>query len=181
MNSTSNKPQKIGFAFARCELGVLLAARTAVGVCWIALGDDETELEAQLQASFPHAQITRDDAGLARELALVALSTKGEIDFSSIPLDVRATEFQWRVWRELGKLKRGETVSYGELAKRLDLPNSVRAVAAACGRNPLALVFPCHRVIGKSGALTGYRWGLERKKMLLKTEASCFSSREPKA
>lgn len=161
---------RIRFSTARCELGHVLVARTEVGVCSVALGDDESELETQLREEFSRAEISRDDESLKRELELVVSSTKGQTDWSSLPLDVQATAFQWRVWRELGLLKRGETVSYGELANRMDLPKSVRAVAAACGRNPVALVHPCHRVVGKDGALTGYRWGLERKRLLLELE-----------
>ncbi len=164
------KGAAICFAAAPCELGFVLVARTEVGVCSVMLGDDEIALEAQLRAEFFAAQIRRDEADLQVEIEIVLGHLRGAAPSPILPLDVRATAFQGRVWLELTKIQRGETVSYGELAARLEVPQAVRAVAAACGRNPVALLHPCHRVVGKNGELTGYRWGLERKLALLELE-----------
>ena len=172
----------IWFAIARCDgngpdesgclnnLGWILVARTEVGVCSVALGDDESALETQLRAEFFAAQIGRDERELQDEIETVLQLLRGQEPSILLPLDVRATAFQARVWRELQNIRRGETVSYGELSQRLEMPQAVRAVASACGKNPLAILTPCHRVIGKGGELTGYRWGLERKRTLLKGE-----------
>lgn len=164
---------QIRFTMARCELGQLLLARTDVGVCSVMLGEDESELETRLRDEFFVAQIARDDQNLRPETEIVLASLRGRMPSPILPLDVRATAFQARVWLELTRLPRGETVSYGELATRMGMPKSVRAVAAACAQNPVALVHPCHRVVGRNGELTGYRWGLERKKLLLELEAQC--------
>ena len=160
----------IVFAVARCELGLILVARTEIGVCSVALGDEEIALENGLKTEFFAAKIARDDEKLRGELEIVLESMKNAMPSPILRLDVRATAFQWRVWREMTRIGRGETVSYGELAARLEIPSAVRAVAAACGKNPVALVHPCHRIVGKNGALTGYRWGLERKRSLLESE-----------
>jgi AraC family transcriptional regulator of adaptative response/methylated-DNA-[protein]-cysteine methyltransferase len=161
---------EIIFTLARCELGLILVARTAIGVCSVALGDDDESLETALRNEFFAAKIERDDDNLRGELEIVLNSMKESMPSPILSLDVRASAFQWRVWQELTRIGRGETVSYGELAARMKIPQSVRAVAAACGKNPVALVHPCHRVVGKNGALTGYRWGIERKRALLETE-----------
>lgn len=165
------KGAEIRFACAPCELGFVLVARTDVGVCSVMLGDDETALESRLRDEFFAAQITRDEADLPHEIKFVLAHLRGAAPSPTLPLDVRATAFQAKVWLELTKIKRGKTLSYGDLAARLEMPQAVRAVAAACGQNPVALVHPCHRVVGKNGALTGYRWGLKRKKALLEAEA----------
>ncbi len=163
---------QIRFDIASCGLGQILVARTDVGVCSVMLGEAAGELETRLRAEFFAAQIERDDDGLSAETETILASLRARMPSPQLPLDVRATAFEARVWLELTRLGRGEVVSYGELAARLEMPQAVRAVAAACGRNPVALVHPCHRVVGKGGALTGYRWGLERKKKLLETEMS---------
>ncbi len=160
----------IRFATAACELGRILVARTAVGVCSVTLGDDESELETRLRAEFFAAKITRDDGDLESEIEHVTALLRGQMPSQMLPLDIRATAFQARVWLELTRLKRGETISYGELATRLEMPAASRAVASACGQNPVALVHPCHRVVGKNGELRGYRWGVERKRRLLGLE-----------
>jgi AraC family transcriptional regulator of adaptative response/methylated-DNA-[protein]-cysteine methyltransferase len=159
----------IRFATTPCDLGYLLVTRTAKGVCSVALGDDPQSLEKALRSEFFAAQIERDNQNLASEIEEVLLHLQGNSPSIVLPLDVRATAFQWQVWKELTNLQRGETVSYGELAARLGMPNAMRAVASACGKNPVALVHPCHRVVGKKGELAGYRWGIERKKRLLET------------
>jgi len=160
----------IRFAFAPCELGWVLIARTDVGVCSVALGEDVAYLEAALRAEFFAAIIERDDDALKGELETVLDSLSGHTAFPALAIDIRATAFQWRVWKELQRLERGETVSYGQLAQRIGDPKAVRAVASACARNPVALVHPCHRVVGKNGSLAGFRWQIERKKKLLELE-----------
>ncbi|HEX9997752.1 MAG TPA: methylated-DNA--[protein]-cysteine S-methyltransferase, partial [Abditibacterium sp.] len=143
---------EIIFTLARCELGFILVARTKIGVCSVALGDDEESLETSLRTEFFAAKIEREDDNLRGELEIVLNSMKESMPSPILSLDVRASAFQWRVWQELTRIGRGETVSYGELAARMKIPQSVRAVAAACGKNPVALVHPCHRVVGKNGA-----------------------------
>ncbi|BCM90252.1 bifunctional transcriptional activator/DNA repair enzyme Ada [Abditibacteriota bacterium] len=160
----------IRFAVQECELGFVLVARTPVGVCSIALGDRTDELEAGLRAEFFAAQIERDDAALKDELRAILDSLEGKTAFPDLPLDIRATAFQARVWKELQRIERGETISYSQLAERMGEPKAVRAVASACARNPVALVHPCHRVVGKDGAARGFRWSIERKRRLLERE-----------
>ena len=161
----------IRFGITACELGFVLVARTEVGVCSVALGDEEQALETQLKDEFFAAQIERDEPALALELQLVLDSLGGKTGFPDLALDVRATPFQARVWRELQRIERGERITYSQLAERIGEPKAVRAVASACARNPVALVHPCHRVVGKDGASRGFRWNIERKKKLLEREA----------
>lgn len=160
----------IRFGVAPCELGALLIAKTPIGVCSIALGNDENSLETELRAEFYAAQIIRDDALLSGELQLVKRMLAGEMAIPDWPLDVRATAFQARVWRELRAIPRGQTRTYAQIADTLEMPTAARAVARACATNPLALIVPCHRVVRGDGGLAGYRWGVERKKRLLQLE-----------
>ena len=150
--------------------GALLVSATDRGVASVALGPDETSLEAALAAEFPHAVRTRDDDGLAGVAAQVAAHVGGTGDASHLPLDVRATAFQWRVWRALRAIPRGETRTYTQLAEAIGSPSAVRAVARACATNPVAVVTPCHRVVRADGTLAGFRWGVERKAALLAGE-----------
>ncbi len=177
----SGAGETIEYATAACALGTLLVATTARGVCYIALGGDAASLETELRARFAQAAITPQTAnessangsGGTLHLAVAQiLSTLTEHPASfDLPLDIRATAFQQRVWKALQGIPRGETRSYSQVANELGHPRAVRAVAQACARNPLALVVPCHRVIGRDGAITGYRWGTERKQKLLELEA----------
>lgn len=160
----------IGYAVAPCELGWMLVARTQKGICSIALADDADTLEAELRERFPRATCLRQDAELRRELAAVAELVRTPAKGLYLPLDIRGTAFQRRVWDALRRIPCGEVVSYDMLASQLGLPKGARAVARACAANPLALAVPCHRVVGKDGALRGYRWGLNRKKQLLRKE-----------
>jgi len=161
----------IRFGIAPCELGFVLVARTDIGVCSVALGDDEDALQTQLRDEFFAATIERDEPALEPELQLVLDSLDGKTAFPNLALDVRATAFQARVWKELQRIERGEKITYSQLAERIGEPKAVRAVASACARNPVALVHPCHRVVGKDGASRGFRWCIERKKKLLEREA----------
>jgi AraC family transcriptional regulator of adaptative response/methylated-DNA-[protein]-cysteine methyltransferase len=155
-------------ATARCALGVVLVAATARGICAILLGDDAAALATELQARFPKATLTvpRADFGqvVAEVVRLVDDPAHGRL---TLPLDIRGTAFQRRVWEQLRQIPAGETRSYAEVAARLGRPRGARAVAAACAANTLAVAVPCHRVNGSDGELHGYRWGVERKRRLL--------------
>jgi AraC family transcriptional regulator of adaptative response/methylated-DNA-[protein]-cysteine methyltransferase len=165
------KGADIAYAVERCELGHLLLAATAHGVCKIALADSKAEPVAELQREFPHAQIRRDDGLLAELVGVLRRQLQGAHGpAAALPLDIRATAFQAKVWNYLRTIPAGETRSYGEIARALDLPTGARAVAGACAANPAAVIVPCHRVISAGGDLRGYRWGLERKRQLLARE-----------
>jgi AraC family transcriptional regulator of adaptative response/methylated-DNA-[protein]-cysteine methyltransferase len=164
----------IRYATAASPLGRMLVAATPVGVCAIAFGSDDAELLADLRKRFDRAQLlaAKGNTGwLAEAVAFVASQTTEHPLAATFPLDVRATAFQQRVWKALREIPRGQTRSYSELARQLGDPKAARAVAAACGANPVALAVPCHRVVGRDGALTGYRWGVERKRRLLAAES----------
>ena len=160
----------IHFSVGECSLGSILVARSARGVCAIFLGDDPEVLLHELEDRFPKAQLIGGDedfdALVAKIVGFVEEPRKG----LDLPLDVRGTAFQQRVWRALQKIPVGETVSYADLAKRIGAPKAVRAVASACGANAIAVAIPCHRVVHKDGTASGYRWGVERKRELLKRE-----------
>jgi AraC family transcriptional regulator, regulatory protein of adaptative response / methylated-DNA-[protein]-cysteine methyltransferase len=160
----------------KSPLGRLLVAATERGICSVALGDDDDTLIAGLCAEFPQASIERVDAGRDDWLAAIIARVNAQIAPQPSPtplppIDIRATAFQWRVWQALQRIPRGETRSYSSIAAEIGAPRSVRAVANACGRNRLAIVVPCHRVIREDGSLGGYRWGVSRKQALLEREA----------
>ncbi len=163
--------ETIRFATTPCELGLLLVAATEHGVCSVMLGEQANELEQSLRGQFHAARIVPDAIGLEGYTAAVLGAMSDHPMAGDLPLDIRATAFQARVWQTLQQIPRGETRSYAELAKSLGQPTAVRAVARACASNPVAIAVPCHRVIGSDGSLTGYRWGVERKKALLEMEA----------
>lgn len=163
----------IRYCIAPSPLGRMLVATTDVGICSIAFGRDDQELVTGLREQFSKAQLVsaKGNTGwLAEAVAFVASQLGEHPQAAKFPLDVRATAFQKRVWNALQQIPRGETRSYSELALQLGAPTASRAVAGACGANPVAIAVPCHRVVGKSGALTGYRWGVERKRRLLEAE-----------
>lgn len=166
----------IRYTTAACPLGRVLLAATDKGVCAISLGDSDAELEAFLDEEFPAATRMRDAAGLADWLAELLHRLTGEPPHQELPLDVRATAFQRRVWEELRRIPIGETRSYREVAAAIGAPGAVRAVARACATNPVSVVIPCHRVIGSDGGLCGYRWGLARKKKLLAKERTATAA-----
>ncbi|WP_421917177.1 methylated-DNA--[protein]-cysteine S-methyltransferase [Mesorhizobium sp.] len=162
---------EIAFAIGDGTLGMVLVARGAVGVCAIAIGEDEDELMLDLAGRFPAARHRRDEAGLRPVLASVIRFIANPGEELDLPLDVsRGTPFQRRVWDELRTIPTGATISYGALARRIGKPGSVRAVANACAANAIALGIPCHRVIHDDGTLSGYRWGVESKRALLESE-----------
>jgi AraC family transcriptional regulator, regulatory protein of adaptative response / methylated-DNA-[protein]-cysteine methyltransferase len=165
------KGERIRFTVTDCHLGKLLVAATDRGICAVTLGEDGKDLETKLRAQFPAAEIVAD-TGL-NWVTRVILLANGEGPLATeLPLDLRATAFQMRVWQALQQIPTGETRSYAEVAKEIGQPTAVRAVARACASNPLAVVIPCHRVVGSDGSLTGYRWGVERKRKLLAKERS---------
>ena len=167
---------QIGFAVGDCPLGKLLIAATPRGLCSVILGDSDKELARQLRAQFPLAKI-QPEPRLASMLVLVVSQFSKHPATLDLPLDLRATAFQMRVWEALRRIPRGETRSYAQLAASLGQPTAARAVARACATNPVAVVVPCHRVIGSNGKLTGYRWGVERKKKLLEIEGATADRR----
>jgi AraC family transcriptional regulator, regulatory protein of adaptative response / methylated-DNA-[protein]-cysteine methyltransferase len=161
---------RLRYTVAPSPLGRLLVAATERGIAAVSLGDSDAALEATLRAEYPAAEIERDDTALAPRVRDVVRRLAGG-GGPTLPLDINATAFQWRVWQELLRIPAGSTRTYGEVARDLGQPKAARAVARACATNPVALVIPCHRVVAGDGGLGGYRWGAERKKLLLEGEA----------
>lgn len=163
---------EIRFAVGECSLGSILVAQSAKGVCAILLGDDPERLVHDLQDRFPKAKLVAGDAGFEKTVAQVV----GFVDQPRIgldlPLDISGTAFQQRVWQALRTIPVGTTASYAEIARKIGQPSAVRAVAQACANNAIAVAIPCHRVVRTDGGLSGYRWGVERKQVLLDREAS---------
>lgn len=159
------------FAVRPCWLGLVLVAASAQGVCAILLGDDESALIQELRRRFSRARLIPGQEDFQDWLTRVTDWLEQPSQEWELPLDLRGTAFQIRVWRALQSIPPGQTTSYGQLAQQLGIPRSTRAVARACASNPLAVVVPCHRVLAKDGSLTGYRWGLPRKAALLQRES----------
>lgn len=170
---------EIRFAIGECTLGSILVAQSAVGVCAILLGDDPEALLRDLQDRFPAARLIGGDAGFERTVAAVVGFVEAPRLGLDLPLDIRGTAFQQRVWQALRRIPPGEMVTYAEIARRIGSPGAVRAVASACAANPLAVAIPCHRVVRSDGSLSGYRWGVERKGALLAREAVECLDRQP--
>ena len=162
---------EIRFAVGECSLGSILVAQSACGICAILLGDDPEALARELQDRFPSARLIGGDRRFERLIAKVVGFVEMPRLGLDLPLDVRGTAFQQRVWQALLKIPAGQTTSYAEIARRIGSPKSVRAVGGAVAANPLAVAIPCHRVVRTDGSLSGYRWGVERKRMLLEREA----------
>ena len=159
------------YTTAATPLGRLLVAATDRGICRVALGDDAAVLEADLAAEFPAARRRKDQTALDQWLRPILRYLEHGAPSLDLPLDIRATAFQRRVWQELQRIPFGETRTYAEVAKSIGQPKATRAVARACATNPVALIVPCHRVVREDGELGGYRWGVERKRSLLKQES----------
>ena len=192
--AAGGRGEQIGWCSARSPFGWVIVGATERGLCWLSLAGTKAEAEASLREEFPAAELRRDpalaemvDAALqsvcgpayspkktaAPQVAVSNATQPKRADSEQLappPVDLRGTAFQLRVWQALRQIPRGETRSYSQLAREMGAPNSTRAVARACAMNRVALVVPCHRVVGASGALTGYRWGVERKRMLLEAE-----------
>lgn len=160
----------VRFAVGQCSLGAILVAQSQRGICAILLGDDPDRLVRDLQDQFPKADIVGGDEAFEALIALVVGFVETPAVGLNLPLDVQGTAFQERVWRALREIPPGTTASYREIAERIGSPKAVRAVAQACAANPIAVAIPCHRVVRHDGALSGYRWGVERKRELLSRE-----------
>jgi AraC family transcriptional regulator of adaptative response/methylated-DNA-[protein]-cysteine methyltransferase len=164
------KGTEIRFAVGECWLGAILVAATEKGVCTIEFGDDPEKLVRAFQDRFPKARLIGGDkefeAQVARVVGFVEAPERGH----DLPLDIRGTAFQQRVWDAISAIPAGSTATYTELARRIGAPQSVRAVASACAKNAIAVAIPCHRVVCTDGSLSGYRWGVERKRALLHRE-----------
>jgi len=160
----------IAYDIVDCPLGKALIAATPIGICAVQFGTREAALVSELRGRFPRARIAKSPDLLRFAKARLRALFADDIRDAQLPLDVRATAFQARVWESLQAIPRGRTRTYAEIARSIGRPRSVRAVAGACASNPVALLIPCHRVIGSRGSLRGYRWGLERKKALLLRE-----------
>lgn len=161
----------IRFAVGQCSLGAILVAQSQRGVCAILLGDDPDALVRDLQDQFPKAQLIGGDADFEQLIAQVVGFIEAPSIGLNLPLDVRGTAFQERVWQALREVPPGTTVSYAEFADLIGAPKAVRAVAQACGANHIAVAIPCHRVVRRDGDISGYRWGVDRKRELLRREA----------
>jgi AraC family transcriptional regulator of adaptative response/methylated-DNA-[protein]-cysteine methyltransferase len=161
---------EVTYAIADSPLGRLLVAATAKGICSVKLGDRDESLERELREEYPAASIMPNRSDLASWVDAILTYLSGRRPHLDLPLDIQATAFQWKVWRYLQSIPYGETRAYSQVARAIGRPAAVRAVARACATNPACLVIPCHRVVGKDGSLTGYRWGVERKKKLLSNE-----------
>jgi len=164
------KGMSINFVIANSDLGKILVARTPRGICSVTFGDDDEMLQTALRDEFPNAEIKWDSDGLGAAVDAILRHLAGNVKHVDLPLDLQATSFQMQVWESLKKIPYGETRSYSEIAAELGDKKKVRAVARACATNRVAVVIPCHRVISSSGKLSGYRWGIERKKKLLANE-----------
>lgn len=162
--------EQIRFAVGQCSLGAILVAQSQKGVCAVFMGDDPDALVQTLQDRFPKAQLVGGDADFERVVAQVVGFVETPALGLDLPLDIRGTAFQARVWQALRKIPSGTTVSYTDIAAQIGAPASVRAVAQACGANLIAVAIPCHRVVRRDGGLSGYRWGVERKRELLARE-----------
>jgi AraC family transcriptional regulator of adaptative response/methylated-DNA-[protein]-cysteine methyltransferase len=160
----------IRFAVGQCSLGAILVAQSNRGVCAILLGDDPDALVHDLQDKFPRANLIGADHDFEQLIAKVVGFIEAPAIGLDLPLDLRGTVFQERVWMALREIPAGSTASYAEIAQRIGAPKSFRAVAQACGANSLAVAIPCHRVVRSDGNLSGYRWGVERKRQLLERE-----------
>lgn len=171
------KGERINYTIVDSGLGKLMVAATEKGICAVSFGETADSLRDELGEEFFAAEIENNDALLKEAVTAILRSLEGEKTILTLPLDLRASAFQMRVWSELRKIPCGETRSYAEIAKRIGSPRAVRAVARACATNPVALVNPCHRVVASDGKLSGYRWGIERKRQLLDDERNATGGR----
>ena len=169
-NAVMESTQTIHYTIVKSDLGWLLVASTEHGVCNVALGDNRKTLLETLKKRFPAARINQDDESLRDWASEIIAFVRNPKDGFNLPLDVRGTPFQQRVWKALREIPPGKKTTYQKIAQVIGKPLAHRAVANACGANPLALLIPCHRVLRKDGQLGGYRWGTDRKRQLLRWE-----------
>jgi AraC family transcriptional regulator of adaptative response/methylated-DNA-[protein]-cysteine methyltransferase len=162
----------ISYAIVDSPLGHLLVAATPRGVCAVKMSASKHDLERALASEFPAATLTPDAGALAAWTEQILTHLAGRTARLDLPLDIRATAFQWQVWNALAAIPRGETRSYADVAVEIGRPTAARAVARACATNPVALAIPCHRVVPATGGIGGYRWGAERKRALLQREGA---------
>jgi AraC family transcriptional regulator of adaptative response/methylated-DNA-[protein]-cysteine methyltransferase len=174
---SGGKGVAIRFAVGECSLGSILVAATETGICAMSFGDDPEALVRDLEDRFPQARLIGGDAAFEELVAKAVGFVEAPRLGLDLPLDVRGTAFQQRVWQALRKIPPGSTATYSEVARRIGAPKAVRAVAHACASNPIALAIPCHRVVRTDGSLSGYRWGVERKRALLEREAQAPAGR----
>jgi O-6-methylguanine DNA methyltransferase len=163
--------EEIAFSIGESALGAVLVARSTDGVCAILIGSVAAELESDLGTRFTYSKLVRNDRKLSDDLGKILRFIETPSDGLNLRLDIRGTPFQQRVWEALLRIPPGSIVTYGALANRIGKPGAVRAVANACAANAIALAIPCHRVVRSNGTLSGYRWGVERKRALLAREA----------
>jgi len=161
---------RVRYSIATCPLGRLLVAATSRGLCAVFMGDSDTIVESALSKEYPHAALHRTNSGLQKWITPIINYFDGREVSLNLPLDIQASTFQRRVWKEIQSIPYGSTSTYSEIASELGQPSAARAVAKACATNPVSLVIPCHRVVGKNGDLRGYRWGEKRKQDLLTLE-----------
>jgi AraC family transcriptional regulator of adaptative response/methylated-DNA-[protein]-cysteine methyltransferase len=161
---------RIGYTIVDCPLGRLLVGATDRGICAVSLGEDDGQLEAALGVEYPAAEVRRDDRALGEWVSALLRHLNGDQPDLRLPLDVQGTGFQRLVWEQLRAIPYGNVRTYGQIAGELGRPNAARAVGRACATNPVSVVIPCHRAVGGDGSLVGYRWGLERKRLLLERE-----------
>ena len=165
-------PNILSYAVSQCELGKVLVARSAKGVCSILLGDDGEALRADLASRFPQSALVHNEAAVRDDLAKIERYVAKPSDGLELALDMRGTPFQRQVWEKLRATVAGQTMSYSEIARAMTTISHPRAVAGACAANPIAVAIPCHRVVRSDGRFGGYRWGLERKRTLIEKEAT---------
>lgn len=168
----------IRFAVGQCSFGEILVAATERGLCAVLLGEDSETLIRDLQDRFPHAELIGGDTAFEGVVATVIGFVEAPHLGLDLPFDLRGTAFQMRVWKALREVPAGATTTYTELAQRIGAPTAVRAVASACAANPLAVAIPCHRVLRLDGGLSGYRWGVERKRALIAHEAATINAQK---
>jgi AraC family transcriptional regulator of adaptative response/methylated-DNA-[protein]-cysteine methyltransferase len=167
----AGRGERIGYTTIDTPVGIVLAASTNKGVCAVMVGSDEALLTKELSEEFKNATLERNDEALRDVATVLAASVKGEADSTRLPLDLEGTAFQIRVWETLRTIPAGQTRTYSQIAQLIGSPKAVRAVGTACGKNPVALTVPCHRVVRRDGSLGGYRWGLDVKEALLSVES----------
>jgi AraC family transcriptional regulator of adaptative response/methylated-DNA-[protein]-cysteine methyltransferase len=170
------KGEIVNYVVVDSSLGRLLVAATPRGICSVQIGDSDDALVSDLKREYPSAQVAKGDAQLSGYVQEIVAGLRPGAPDPRLPLDVRATAFQRRVWQELQRIPRGSTRTYQEIADRIGRPGAARAVGRACSANPVALVVPCHRVVGSGGELGGYHWGVERKRALLEAERTVTPS-----